>query len=171
MNPIYTEKQKLMRWWIAAFLLPLPCYISYGFYQQAFLNIPFGEQHMPTFALGLFMIFMWSLCLYPFFVVLETIINQEGIFFRLSPTHTQFKKISWEDITSVKVDAYREKGEMNMYMAFFGTTDNVYKVFGWHAIEILAEDNEKWWIGTQTPEAAQNSLIEIRSEKLVISEE
>ncbi len=126
---------------------------------------------MPTFALGLFMIFTWSLCLYPFFVVLETIINQEGIFFRLSPTHTQFKKISWEEISTVKVDAYREKGEVNMHMAFFGTTDNVFKMFGQHAMEILVGDNEKWWIGTQTPEAAQNALIEIRHEKLVISEE
>ncbi|MEM6764198.1 MAG: hypothetical protein AAF824_04220 [Bacteroidota bacterium] len=171
MNPIYTEKQRLMRWWIALFLLPLPCHISYGFYEQAFLGVSFGENAIPTFALGLFMVFIWSLCLYLFFVELETIINQEGIFFRLSPTHGEFRKISWEEISTVRLNPYDKAGKINRYIAHFGTGDNVYKVFGKYAIEVLLTNQETVWLGTQNPDAAYHSLSEIKQEKLVPIEE
>jgi len=112
-----------------------------------------------------------------FFMRLDTIINKEGVFYRMFPFHSRFKLIAWNYIKELEVRKFNiligPHGFGMRYGGFsfagLGMSSGIgfssYTLSGNRVLQLLLYDNKKVYIGTQRADELVDFLIKLDAER------
>lgn len=162
-QPLFSEKQRFNQWWIWLILLGTNGVFLYGWVQQIYLKIPFGDHPMSdlgvwisVFAMFLFTLFMRLFCL-------ETSIHEDGIYVRFAPLQRKTRIYRWDMLDEVYVRKYsplKEYGGWG-YRVGFGNTGGALNISGDMGIQLIFKDKMPLLIGTQKPEEVEKALASL----------
>jgi hypothetical protein len=160
-NVLFRETQRLKPWWVWLILLPITALMCVGIVRQLIMGIPFGSN--PASDGGLIAI---SLLVFAFDALflsmsLKTVIEEDGIFFRLFPI-TGWKKLEWSDVESIYTRKYKPLLEYGGWGLRYGN-GKAYTMGGNQGIQIVTKSKKKILIGTAKPEEAEQVLAQFRS--------
>ena len=154
----FTEKQKFTQWWVWALLGVAVLVPLYGLYTQGFLNETFGNEPLPTWALGLLLLGMVLPAVLIYVIELRTTIDDTGIHVNFFPFTK--RAIPWNDIAEAEVLNY---GFVGGWGIRFGTRyGTVYNTRGDVGVAPRLKPGKKLCIGTQKEEELRAVLAEAR---------
>jgi hypothetical protein len=168
---IFHEKQYLRQPWIIGIVLFTAAIIllvfGYGFYIQIIQGIPFGNKPMPDFEMIIsFLMAIIFAGLMSFMLLasnLETIVRNEGLYFRYFPFINKFKKITKNQISSYSIRKYRPIAEYLGWGIRFSLQGNgiAYNTSGNIGLQLELNNGKKILIGTHLPETLINAMNQI----------
>ena len=103
------------------------------------------------------------------FVVLRLVteVREDGIYIRLKPLQRSFRRIRPDDVQHVNVASYEATTyagwHWGMHRSLSGNT--VYRLRGDRGVEIELTNEERWFIGSQRPEALESAIENVRNTK------
>ncbi len=158
---MYSEKQRFRSPWLWGILLPIAGVFSYGMVRQLFYQVPFMIK-MPEVTLFLITAVLILLVAVFYFLEMETLIKEEGIYLRLSVFKgSEYKFVPFSDVVSYKAVTYKpiEKGGRGIC-----DTDDclAFTVRGKNGIEFTLLSGKKLLVGTADPEDFMRSLNKMR---------
>ncbi len=136
--------------------MPLAVF-GYGFIQQVFFGIPFGEpaasDMVLLFSVLLSLFFAIVLMGLFFFSNLKTIVKKDGIYVKYFPFHLKFRKFEFSEIKEYYIRKYSPILEYGGWGIRFGFSPRgmAYNVYGNMGMQLILEDGRKVLIGTQKP--------------------
>ena len=151
---IFKEEQRFTQWWIWLLFLGLNLFFFYGIYQQLILNIPFGSKPTSNSFLIITSFIFLIATVFFFYLKLKTRIDETGIYYRFSPIQSQFKKIKWDSIKSVRVLKFKPIVDYGGW----GIKNNSYTVKGNTGILFEFKNGKKILIGTQKQDEVKRVL-------------
>lgn len=162
---IFSERQRFTRKWIWILLLFVYAILLYGFIQQVFFGVPFGNRPVGNTAFVIYNICFVLMGVLFRMTRLDTEIREEGIYYQLFPFQFKMRKISIDEIEKIYVREYNpimEYGGWGLRLGLFGKGWAV-NVAGNKGIQIIFKDSKrrKFLIGTQKPEEAEAALKSI----------
>jgi hypothetical protein len=156
----YKEEQKFRQLWIWLLLLLLCGVWIWQFVQQIIMGKPFGNDPSPDFVIILTGIFPIAVIVLFRFMTLETIINDNGIFYRFRPFQRKPKEIKAEDILSYEVKKYNalmDYGGWGIRLGSMGK-GKAYNVSGNQGVLFVMKNGKKFMLGTQNPVSIKSAL-------------
>ncbi len=175
MEQIYfEEKQKYNQFAIKLIIvigatIPVSVF-SYGYVQQVFFDVQFGEPPVTNFALLLSVLLslMFAIVLIGLFFGsnLKTIVRNGGIEIKYFPFHLKYKTILLSDIAEYKIRKYSPLLEYGGWGIRWGFSPRgmAYNVHGNMGIQLILKDGSKVLIGTQKPEEFFNALNKMNNQ-------
>jgi len=172
---VFYERQRFTQWWLIVLLFAVNGVFLYGCIKQIVLGDPFGNRPTPD-AIFIFMtVFMFLLSASFFFIRLDTVINEEGVYFRMFPFHIRFKFKSWEQISEAgvkKINPITELGGWGMrYKLRFGlrrgrsgiyiANIQSYTLSGNKVLQLVLNNNKELYIGTRRPDELSEFLSKL----------
>lgn len=157
---MYSEKQRFRSPWLWGILLPTAGIFAYGMVRQLFYQIPFVIT-MPEISLFLITAILILLVAVFYFLEMETLVKEEGIYLRLGVFRGDYKFVPFSDVVSYKAVTYNpiEKGGRGVC----DTADCLsFTVNGKNAIEFTLLSGKKLLVGTADPEDFIRSLNKMR---------
>ena len=160
---LFSEQQKFKQWWLWVILLGINSIFIFGIFKQVILGEQFGDKPMSN--TGLFIGFGGMLLLTILFLTfkLETIIKEDGIYFRFFPIHIAFRKYTWDKLVKVyvrKYNAITEYGGWGLRLGIFGK-GNALNVSGNKGLQLEILNKSNLLIGTNKPEELTEILTKI----------
>jgi len=154
----FQERQRFKYWWIILLIMfpIIVMFISITIYQLS-TGKPFGDKPMSdTMAIVtpiLFVLFTAILTVIFYFMRLDTVINEEGVYERLFPNQLKFGFTPWDNISDACVI------KMNPMLKFSALGNNngliggkTYYLLGNKVLRLTLNNNKKIYIGTEQPE-------------------
>lgn len=155
--------------WAWLLVLLIAAFMWYGFIQQIFFGIPFGDNPAPDAVLIIFW-FIFGMA-FPIFMLrwikLITEVRKDGLYIRFMPFHVHYRQFLYKDIKHYKPIIYsplKRFGGWGIRANFDGNT--AYSMNGNQGLE-LKLSNQTVVIGTQQPnelKEAMDSLIKREGE-------
>ena len=155
---LFTEKQKFRQIWLIILLIGITGVMVWGFIQQIFLGIPFGNNPAPNWMMYLLVLLPLSIFGFFFSLTLHTRVDKNGISFRFFPIHRKDRFIKWESVRQVYVRKYKPIAEYGGWGFRRGKSGFAYNTAGNLGLQILLVDGKKILIGTRKPDELKMSL-------------
>ena len=160
---LFTESQKFKQWWLWLILLGINGFLLYGFYIQLLIKQPFGDKPMSDNGLivAVFISILVSLLFYT--IKLQTIIKDDGIYYRFFPIHKAFRKFIWDRIKLSFIRKYNpitEYGGWGLRFGLMGMGKAV-NISGNKGLQLVLTTNSKILIGTNKPDELNEVLSRI----------
>lgn len=136
-------------------------YLTYVTVKQIFFNIPFDLILLPNFVLGcLWFMFAVATPFIFYWMYLEIIVSEKGIFYKYFPFHKTFQKIEFADIEKVEMREYRPLREFGGWGIRLNPTTNAMTVSGNKGLEFtLKNQKKKLLLGTQKPDEFYDAVL------------
>lgn len=157
-NNLY-ERQKFSNTYILFFLLSLEAICLYFSAFKILAHKPFIFSTFNYWPLVIFTLLVPTLLLLAYYLIrLETIYNDEGIFYRWTPFSKRFKMIQWDAIREISLVDLRNVGGIRKVskkydkVNYLGTDVGLY---------ILMRSGKKRLIGTKKAEALNRILVRL----------
>jgi hypothetical protein len=169
MSSIYfKEEQKFNQIWIWLIIAGLSGIWIWQMVQQIFMGIPFGNNPAPDLVVILTGIFPLGAILLFRFLILETIIDKEGIHYRFKPFQRKAKVIRPEDILRYEVKKYSPLKDYGGWGIRWGLPKNgtAYNVTGNMGALFELRNGKKFMLGTQNPELLRSSLNKLMAQSI-----
>ena len=174
---VFVERQRFRRWFIVTLLLLaigmlFHASISQYFAEKTWDNNPIGDMR---YIIVLFLLL--SIFAEFFFIRLDTVINKEGVYFRMFPFHTRFQFTSWEHISEavvMKINPFGGFGGWGMrfkVLNFGGSGIHIgfgsksYTISGNKMLKLELKNNKRIYLGTRKPEELSDFLIKLDAER------
>src|SRR5689334_6308751 len=109
----FEEKQQFRprgMYFIYFFLLALLAIFLFAGVQQIIIGKPFGDRPAPNFVLITATLFLLTFFVLLYQAKLETLINDEGVFFRWTPIQKAYRKFAWSEIQKMEFITYSLAG-------------------------------------------------------------
>lgn len=145
---LFTEEQKFRQWWFWLLLTGIFLLVVIGNYNMLISQ----DRNHPQFERGVAIatIIIPILNLLFFYIYsLQTVITEEGIYYRWRPFRKKYTVIRWSNLHKVTVKDRLLRGLGAKYQLGYGWT---HKVNGKKGVEIESGGN-RVWLGTQRLEA------------------
>lgn len=157
----FGECQKFRQWWLWLLLVVI-CAVELYFF--IYHN---GGGHTIYRALG--MIVALVVCIFFFFIRLETNIDGTGIQYRFFPVQLSYRKIDWSEVAEVYVRKYSPLGEYGGWGIRMSAGKNgwAYNIAGNMGLQIVKRDGKKLLIGTQKPDELKALLQHLAGDKII----
>ena len=157
---VFHECQHSKRWWGAPLFI-INGLLIYGCVRQLALGKSFGNNPMPDTGLITMTVVMIVIAALFFFVRLNTVINEEGVYVQMFPFHLRFKFIPWNRIAEVDV---RRTHSISIGLHYgFGATS--YTMGGNKVLRLTLNNNRKIYIGTRRHEELTEFLSKMDAER------
>ena len=160
---LFTESQKFKQWWLWLILLGINGFLLYGFYIQLLMKQPFGDKPMSDNGLivAVFISILVSLLFYT--IKLQTIIKEDGIYYRFFPIHKAFRKFTWDKIKICFIRKYNPIAEYGGWGLRFGLMGmgKAVNISGNKGLQLVLTTNSKILIGTNKPDELNEVLSRI----------
>lgn len=160
---LFTENQKFKQWWLWAILLAVDGFLLYGFYKQTLLGQPFGDRPMSNTGQIIAVIISILVTLLFYTIKLQTIIKEDGIYYRFFPIHKAFRKFTWDKIKLCFIRKYNPITEYGGWGLRFGLMGmgKAINISGNKGLQLVLTTNSKILIGTNKPEEINEVLSRI----------
>ena len=167
----FIESQNFRRLWLIILLAIINGLFIYGCIVQIAFGKPWGNNPMPDEALIILSLSFLLLSAFFLFFQLDTVIDKDGVYFRLFPIHLKFKFFQWNEISEFEVAkinnfakfggwGLRTKG-FNFRNINFGSY--AYTVYGNKVLKLILKNNRKIYIGTQKYQELSEFLRKLNS--------
>ena len=155
---VFQERQRFKQWWIMP-LIMFPfiiMLISITIYQLS-TGKPVGDKPMSNTMVIvtpiLFILFTAILTVIFYFMRLDTVINEEGVYEQMFPFQLKFGFTPWDNITDAVVIKKNPFTQPHGWGMRYGLTGNkTFSTFGNRALQLTLNNNKKIYIGTKQPE-------------------
>jgi len=148
---LFYESQPFGRNWIALIAIVLMNLLFiWGFIQQVFFGIPWGNNPMSDLGLIITTGFIFLLAVMLFFRQ-QTVITKEGIFLRYFPLDFKTRFFAWNDIQDAYIRKYsptKEFGGWGFRYHFNAKKGVAYNVSGSVGLQLVLKNRKKVLIGT-----------------------
>lgn len=162
MHPTFSEKQYIRIWWIRALIGVITLVMWYGFVQQIFFHIPFGNNPAPDWAMYPMILLIGVMFPWFFFnIYLKTEVFDQRLVIRYFPFIK--KTYTHDDITqadSITFRPIREHGGWGIKYSVNGGW--VYSAYGNTGVEVFFRDGKKIIIGSQRPDELASAINSLR---------
>lgn len=161
-NQFY-EKQKFKSILLFAFLILLEFLFIYASLEQVVANKPWGLKPTNSFLFIFLTLLIPTPLLIGFYVArLETIINEDGIFYRWAPFKKKYRMIDWKSITEINII---DVGSAGFTWRFSSKYGEVQYTGGGYGIQIKMKSGRRRLLGTHKPEELNRILIRMAGTK------
>ncbi|MCL2651067.1 MAG: hypothetical protein FWD60_08610 [Candidatus Azobacteroides sp.] len=163
---IFQERQRFNQWWNILLLVLFNGIFIYGCIIQLGMGKPFGNNPMSDTMLIVVTILVALITIASiFFIRLDTVINEEGVYERMFPLQLRFGFTPWDHVSNVAV----KKGLLGKFGGGlgirYGFRKKAYTVSGNNALQLTLKNNKRIYIGTQQPEALIEFLDKLDAER------
>lgn len=148
----FTETQRFRKPWLWGLLVGLNACFFYGYYRQAVLGEPFGQNPVSTPVLFILCLGMVLLSVFVLLIRLETKITNEGIFVRFFPFQLARQVVFWEQLEDCYVRQYAPFKEFGGFGKRGTAYDRALNIAGNQGLQLVFYNGAKLLIGTQNPE-------------------
>ncbi|HNQ82220.1 MAG TPA: hypothetical protein PLW31_05410 [Bacteroidales bacterium] len=155
---LYKEIQRFNQWWIWLIILLLSGFWIWQLVQQIFMGIPFGDNPAPDFVVILLGLFPLGALLLFRFMILETVIDEQGVKYRFKPFQRKPKLIKPEDVKTYEVKKYNPVMEFGGWGVRYGLKGTAYNVKGNMGAQFDLKNGKRFMLGTQNPDALRYAL-------------
>jgi len=159
----FTERQRLITWWLLAILLGTVGLFTRGLWVQFVRGQPWGSNP----ASDAILILMWLLAVATlvFFLLLElrTRIDREGIHIRMFPLHLKERSWSFDQLRSIEARRYSPLREYGGWGIRIGPNGWAYNARGSEGIQLVDRFGNRILIGTQDPEGFMAAVESARA--------
>jgi len=160
---LFTESQKFKQWWLWIILLSINLLLIYGFYIQIIKGQPFGDRPMSNNGqiIGAIISVLVTILFYNF--KLQTIIKEDGIYYRFFTIHIAYRKLTWDKLKFSFIRKYSpifEYGGWGLRFGIMGKGQAI-NVSGNQGLQLVLTNNSKILIGTNKPEELNEILAHI----------
>lgn len=145
---LFKEEQQFRQWWIWLIIIGLFVLILAG----TFVGLNNGERRNPKYERLIFILSLLAplVNLLVFYILrLETVITDEGVYYRWAPFRKTWKAIRWSELHRIRVKERRYKGLGDNYQLGYGYT---HQVAGPYGVE-MEITGTRVWLGTQRLDA------------------
>ena len=153
-NDFFTETQRFKHWWIWVLMLGTNCFFLYGIIKQVVFGQQFGNR--PLSNTWLFIVFGFTLLLT---LLIETRINEDGIYVKLFPFQFTHKKYAWTEVSKLYLRQYSPIAEYGGWGIRYGINGKAYNVSGNMGLQLEFISGKKLLIGTNKPKELTETLI------------
>ena len=159
----FYEKQKYTNALLFSGLILLEAFFVYATMEQILANRPWGVKPMNTWMMiAVTALIPTPLLLGFYFARLETIINEEGVFYRWAPFRKSYKMILWDNVKEISIIDLKSAGFWWRFSSKYGEVQYVGGGFG---IQIKMKSGRRRLLGTQKAEELNRILIRISGKK------
>ncbi|MBM7615756.1 DUF6141 family protein [Alkaliphilus hydrothermalis] len=138
--------------------------LLYRSIQQIVFDIPFGDKPFSDTGLAMFFIFFGiGFPAFFYFLNLTTEVRNDGIYYKFSPMHIKWQRISFEEIEGCEVKKYRPFREYGGYGIRYTLKGKAYNVSGVMGIQLLLRNGKRVLIGTQEPDKFMDAINKARA--------
>jgi len=169
---VFQECQRFNQWrgrWVVLLFLPLIGIFIYGCIVQLGMGKPFGDNPMPNtiliIATILATIMITLLMVSFYFMRLDTVINEDGVYERMFPFQFKFGFTPWDkiiDTNVIKKNIYRKyqkwKYSSGFKEKYFTTSAN-------YELKLTLKNNKRIYIGTLQPEELTEFLDKLNAKR------
>lgn len=157
---LFTERQHFKQIWLWVLLGAIDLLFIYGLIKQIFLGQVFGDTPISN---GLLIFLTVAACLLTIlfvFLRLDTLINNDGIYYRFLPFQLTYREIPWSRISKALICEYSPLSEYGGWGIRFGLSGQAVNISGNKGLQ-LVYDSKKLLIGTQKPEEMEQVLKQL----------
>jgi len=175
----FQECQRCNRWWIILFAM-FPgnlIFISLCIFQLV-TGKPVGDKPMSDTMLIIvtivFIVFTVILTVIFFYLRLDTVINEDGVYERMFPFQLKFGFTSWDNILDASVIKKKFKGKHRQWSIHHGFREKSFTTSGNMGLQLTLMNNnkiltlinnKKIFIGTQKPEEMTEFLDKLNAKR------
>jgi len=157
------EKQKFRNIYMLFVLFSIEVTCIYILAIDVLKHKPFIISSFPNWPLAIFTLALPTPLLLIFtFTRLETIFNEDGIFYRWMPYKKRYQMIQWDAIRQVSMISLEKEG---FSLRFSKKYDKIHHADSKAGIVIVMRSGKKHLIGTSKPEALNRVLVRIIGSK------
>jgi len=179
---VYVERQRFNRWFVVALLFIADGLFFYTGISIYFVEKTWGNNPMDDRIYIIVLLLLLFISIGFFFIRLDTVINKDGVFFRMFPFHPRFKFKSWEQISEAEVKdvnpikKFGGWGKRNSGLVItrfnirgggfrFGFKRKSYTISGNRVLLLTLTNHKKIYLGTRKPEELSEFLKKIDAER------
>jgi hypothetical protein len=160
-NNNFYEKQKINNFWLYSAIILIEALFIYYCVFHIVAHTPFILSTFNHWPLVLFTLFGPTLVLLAYQVIrLDTIFNDDGIFYRWMPFSKRYKMIQWDAIREVSLTRIHKPA---IVIWFSKRYDKVNFLGGKYAIILVMKSGKKRMLGTQKAESVNRVLTRLAS--------
>lgn len=149
----FRETQKFRSVILWAFFTIMIVFLLSKSIQRIVFDIPFGNNPLSDMGLVIFLIFFGiGFPALFYFSKLTTEVRSDGIYYKFSPMHIEWQKVSFQEVESLEVKKYSPFREYGGYGIRFSLKGKAYNVSGSMGVHLKLSNGKKILIGTQEPE-------------------
>ncbi|MBK6640722.1 MAG: hypothetical protein KBH11_14050 [Bacteroidia bacterium] len=159
----FYEKQKFNNVLLFSMLIIVEALFIYASMEQLVANKPWGLKPTNTFLIIAATALIPTPVLIGFYLArFETIINEDGIFYRWAPFTKKYKMIDWTSVVEVSIIDVTSAGLTWRFSSKYGEVQYLGGGFG---IQIKMKSGRRRIIGTRKPEEINRILIRMAGPK------
>ena len=159
----FYEKQKFNNIVLFAILIAIEAVFVYATLEQILANRPWGLKPGYTWAMiTITAIFPTPLLIGFYIARFETVINEDGIFYRWAPFRKSYKMILWENVNEISIIDLKSAGFGWRFSSKYGEVQYLGGGFG---VVIKMKSGRRRLIGTRKAEELNRILIRIANSK------
>ena len=174
---VFLERQRFNQWWILALIAIVNGIVIYACITQIGLGKLWGNNPVSDTMLIVITVIVLLVTVCFLFVRLDTVINREGVYYRMFPYHLKFQFKPWEHISEADVMKVRPISEFGGWgmrfkiLNFGGSGIHVgfgsksYTVSGNKTLKLELKNNKKIYIGTRNPDELSAFLEKLNAER------
>ncbi|MBL0340652.1 MAG: hypothetical protein IPP71_06870 [Bacteroidetes bacterium] len=159
------EKQRFNNVLLFTVLFALEAIFVYASMEQYLANKPWGIKPSHNwFMIALTLLIPTPLLIGFYMARLETVINEDGIFYRWAPFFKAYKMIQWDSVKEISIIDLKSAGFWWRFSSKYGEVQYVGGGFG---IQVKMKSGRRRLIGTRKAEELNRILIRIAGTKYV----
>ena len=159
---VFHERQRFNQWWFLLIFISINSLFIAGCIIQLGMGKPWGDKPMSDTMLIIFTISSILFSVSFFFIRLDTVIDNDGVYEQMFPLQLKFKFTPWNNILNTRVKKMRFSGWGIRYDA---GGEVMYTIFGKYVLELTLNNNKKISIGTQKPDELMEFLDKLDAER------
>lgn len=157
LTSLFSEKQRFRQIWIwGLFALIIGAFL-FEIIRSLVSSKPLPEEPVSFIIPAIVLILVFALI---FIIRLETVIKEDGIYYKFYPLHVKYQSIPWNRISRCFVRKYKpilEYGGWGFRMGVFGS-GGALNISGNQGLQIVYDDGKKLLIGTQKRDEMETVL-------------
>ena len=158
---VFHERQRFNQWWFLLIFISINSLFIAGCIIQLGMGKPWGDKPMSDTMLIIFTIFSILFSVSFFFIRLDTVIDNGGVYERMFPLQLKFKFAPWNNILNARVKKIRFSG----WGIRYDGGEVMYTISGKYVLELTLNNNKKISIGTQKPDELMKFLDKLDAER------
>jgi len=160
---VFQERQRFSQWWIILIIL-------FSIIFTPFIQLITGkpiEYNDPMFVTMLIILTVLAILLAVgfYFLRLDTIINEEGVYERMFPFQLKFGFTPWGSILDANVVKKKFNRKYQKWKFRIGFREKSFTTSGNYELKLTLKNNKRIFIGTQIPEELAEFLDKLNAER------
>ncbi|MDJ1473280.1 DUF6141 family protein [Xanthocytophaga flava] len=160
---LFFERQKFRQALVWILLIPINIFFIYSLVSQLIFHSEVGTKPMGNIALIFSSILVFVVSALFIIMRLDTIIREDGIYYKFFPFHKEFRKIDWKEIKDIYLRKYNPITEYGGWGPKRGPSGRAFNVSGNQGLQLILNDGNKVLLGTQKSDDLTQVLNRLNS--------